>query len=200
MALPFWFDGVVYCLFLLEVSTTWLPPALMFGLAARYAGLTLLLWPFDFSRAPVCHPSKGPNCVTRPNRHLPVWNQRKSSACCLLAKGRKSGKSQFLFISIISYRWKHIALLVCSSYYLLFIYWYQHSVLCFLPPWLYAQLPCAHDLFLKRTHTHTHSTSNCAICRQYLYCRHTDTPLFSGAAKRQRACQSANRFSVTLNW
>lgn len=56
--------------------------------------LTLVFLPFDFSCASICHPPKGPNCGSRPHCHLPVWNQRKPSARCLLAEGGKSGKSK----------------------------------------------------------------------------------------------------------
>ncbi len=62
--------------------------------------LTLVFLPFDFSCTSVCHPPKGSNCGSRPHCHLPVWNQRKPSACCLLAEGGKSGKSRYSHTTI----------------------------------------------------------------------------------------------------
>ena len=97
--------------------------------------LTLLLLPFGFSCTPVCHPPTGPNCGSRPHCNLPVWNQRKPSACCLLAEGGESGKSKkshtvwclkncsifLIAFHIISYMWKNATLLVESFHYLLCI-------------------------------------------------------------------------------
>lgn len=55
--------------------------------------LTLLLWCFDSSSTPVCHPPTGSDRVARPHCHLPVWSQRKSPAGSFLAEGGESGKN-----------------------------------------------------------------------------------------------------------
>lgn len=152
-----------YCLFLLDIHTPWKLPALMSNLFTTVL-LTLLFWPFDFSSTPVCHPSKGPNCVTRPHCHLPMRNQRKSSACCLLAEGGKSGKAEKntdIFFHIMSYKWVHIIFIVGH-----FIFYCASSVIniqyfVWIPPAVCTIALCL--WFLCPTHRLTHRALQTAL-------------------------------------
>lgn len=133
--------------------------------------LTLVFLPFDFSCASICHPPKGPNCGSRPHCHLPVWNQRKPSARCLLAEGGKSGKSKQSHTNqcvetIVSFL---LQLSLSAGRLVLTLSALFEFTL------LYAQLLSTSDSPALLVHTHTQSTSNYTICHQYLYYSHRYT-------------------------
>lgn len=177
--------------------------------------LKLVFLPFDLSCTPVCHPSKGPNCGSRPHCHLPVWNQRKPSACRLLAEGGESGKSkqspivwcvENSFISFIAFSHYSLHVKIYRSLVRKLSLYTMHLVLSKLDtlfgfPWLYAQLLSAYDSPALHIHTHIHTALQTTLSVISIFTADTQKHLlFSGATKRQCVWQSANRFPVTQHW
>lgn len=171
--------------------------------------LTMVILPFSCTS--VCHPPKGPNCGSRPHCHLPVWNQRKPSACCLLAEGGKSGKSKqshttqcvdlkkyvLLLFSIICSMLKYSAILADFVIYCVSnVINTQHFVWIHLAVyncWVHMiLLPCIYTQYTQ--HFKLYYLSSVSLLQTQIHLCSQEPP------KRQCAWQSANRFPVTLHW